>query len=53
MNRKVYRLCLVMVIVMAALSGIIYYQFVQKQEKIPEKGTFVWQDFEDESEVEA
>lgn len=43
MNRKTYRMCLVMLIVLAALSGICYYRFVMKHELNPKDGLFVKQ----------
>lgn len=44
MNRKIYRICLMTAIVIAIFSGILYYEFYQKQEVIPKEGTFVWQE---------
>ncbi len=44
MNRNLYRLCLVMVIAAAVVSGIFYYRFIQKKEMTPKEGTFVWQE---------
>lgn len=52
MSKNVYRLCLVMLILAAVLSGVLYYHFGYKQEYVPERGTFVWQNFEDETEVD-
>lgn len=42
MNRKVYRFCLVVIIVAAVISGVWYYQFYQRQEINPKEGTLVW-----------
>ena len=34
MNRKLYRLCLVMVIMAAVLSGILYYRVLKKKKQL-------------------
>lgn len=52
MNKKVYRLCLVAIIIVAAVSGMFYYRYCERQNFLPEKGTFVWQSFADETEVD-
>ena len=43
MNRRVYRICLVMVIMIAIVSGIFYYRFAVNQKQEPDGGTLVWQ----------
>ena len=42
MNRRMYGLCLVMLIMAAVISGVFYYRFVQKKNVVPKEGTFVW-----------
>ena len=42
MNRKTYRICLVMLIMAAVVSGILYYRFAFKKGAPPNEGTFVW-----------
>ncbi|MCI8636123.1 MAG: hypothetical protein HFJ05_11170 [Eubacterium sp.] len=44
MNRKMYRLCLVMVIMAAVVSGILYYRVLKKKIDIPKEGVFVWEE---------
>ena len=44
MNRKLYRLCLVMVIMAAVLSGILYYRVLKKKTATPQEGIFVWEE---------
>lgn len=44
MNRKLYRICLVMVIALSIVSGVLYYQYCKNQEIHPEDGTLVWTD---------
>ncbi len=43
MNRKTYRLCLVMLIAAAIASGIFYYRMIQEKNGMPKEGTFVWE----------
>ena len=44
MNRKAYRICLIMIIMAAVVSGIFYYRLTQKKELDPNEGIFVWKD---------
>lgn len=44
MNRKMYRLCLAMVIMAAVVSGILYYRILKKKTVIPQDGVFVWEE---------
>ncbi|MCI8489193.1 MAG: hypothetical protein HFJ04_02895 [Lachnospiraceae bacterium] len=44
MNRKAYRICLIMIIMAAVVSGIFYYRLTQKKEIDPNEGIFVWKD---------
>lgn len=44
MNRKIYRICLVMAIMAAVVSGIFYYRFLQSRESAPTEGVFVWRE---------
>lgn len=41
MNRKTYRICLIILIIAAMISGIYYYRSVQKEELNPQDGIFV------------
>ncbi|MBC5714155.1 hypothetical protein H8S17_08030 [Roseburia sp. BX1005] len=41
MNRKIYRVCLFVVIGIAIGFGIWYYSFTKNQNTQPEDGTFV------------
>lgn len=41
MNRRTYRICLVMLIMAAIVSGVFYYRFMHKKENLPKEGTFV------------
>lgn len=43
MNRKTYRICLVMLIAAAMISGIFYYRLVYQKETRPKDGIFVYQ----------
>ena len=45
MNRKMYRICLVVIIIVATISGIYYYRLIQKRELNPKDGIFVHQSF--------
>ncbi|MDE6903960.1 MAG: hypothetical protein K2P76_03260 [Lachnospiraceae bacterium] len=42
MNRKTYRICIVMIILAAILSTVLYYQAVEKKDLNPKDGVFVW-----------
>lgn len=42
LNRKTYRICLVMIILVAILSAVLYFQIVEKKELNPKDGVFVW-----------
>ena len=44
MNRRLYRLCLVMVIMAAVISGVLYYRVLKKKEALPQEGIFVWEE---------
>ncbi len=44
MNRKLYRLCLVMVIMAAVVSGVLYYRVLKKKAAAPQEGIFVWEE---------
>ena len=41
MNRKTYRICLIMLIIAAMISGSYYYRSVHKEELNPHDGIFV------------
>lgn len=41
MNRKIYRLCLIMLIVAGVLGGFLYYRLEDRKEPELEKGIFV------------
>ncbi|GFI26575.1 hypothetical protein IMSAGC012_01696 [Lachnospiraceae bacterium] len=41
MNRKTYRLCLIVLIVSAVVSGVFYYRFSQEKHAVPKEATFV------------
>lgn len=47
LNRKTYRICIVMLIAAAILSTVIYYQMVEKKELSPKDGVFVWETCEE------
>lgn len=46
MNQKTYRICLVMLILAAMVSGICYYRLVCQKEVRPKDGIFVYWDAE-------
>ena len=39
MNRKTYRLCLIVLIVSAVVSGVFYYRFSQEKHHVPKEAT--------------
>lgn len=43
MNRNTYRICLVMLILIAVISAVWYYQMFGNKELNPKEGTFVWE----------
>lgn len=43
MNRKTYRICLIMVIIAAIFSGIFYYRQIHRGQSNPKDGIFVQQ----------
>ncbi|MBO5372264.1 MAG: hypothetical protein J6A75_06050 [Lachnospiraceae bacterium] len=51
MSKKVYRMCLIMAIMAAALSGFFYYQYSKNQDIDPENGTFVQKDLNNGEEA--
>ncbi len=44
MNRKLYRICLFMVITAAVVSGVLYYRVLKKKASPPQEGIFVWEE---------
>ncbi|MCI8852613.1 MAG: hypothetical protein HFI31_10405 [Lachnospiraceae bacterium] len=42
MNRMKYRVCLVVLVLAAAVFGVLYYVFGEKEQESYEGGTFVW-----------
>lgn len=43
MNRKTYRICLIMLIIAAMISGLFYYRMVYRKELNPRDGVFVYE----------
>ena len=41
MNRRSYRICLIVMIIAAICTGVFYYRFLQKKELDPRDGIFV------------
>lgn len=44
MNRKTYRICLIMLIAVAIISTVLYYQMLEKKELQPKDGVFVFEE---------
>lgn len=44
MNRKIYRICLVLLILVAVAGGVWYYGVLQRHQMTPTEGTLVWED---------
>ena len=44
MNRKMYRLCLAVVVMAAVVSGVLYYRVWRKKALPPQDGIFVWEE---------
>lgn len=51
LNRKIYRICLVMLILAAILSTVLYIRIAEKKELNPKDGIFVWETSEEGSFV--
>lgn len=51
LNRKTYRICLVMLILAAILSTVLYIRIAEKKELNPKDGVFVWESCEEGSFV--